>query len=118
MHVRTEVSESNLKNHANTCTPTANAQTGAIEVLMQDSQYTKAKLCTKLMLWVICCHRPYTIVEDRPLLEIFRMLNSKAKIPSARTVSCDIQEKFLLTKKNVAAMLQVHQFIPVSVPDR
>ncbi len=61
----------------------------------------------KLMFWVVRCHRPYAIIEDDELLEIFHMLNSKAKIPSARTLSRDIQEVFLLTKKNVSAMLKV-----------
>ncbi len=49
-------------------------------------------------------------IEDNELMEIFHMLNSKAEIPSACTLSHDIQEVFLLTK-NVLAMLKVsHSF--------
>ncbi len=105
--VRTEVSTSNLKNHANSCAPAKNTQTGAIKALWQGSMYTKAKVRMKLMFWIVRRHCPYVIIEDDELLEILLMLNSKVEILSARTLSCDIQEVFMLTKKNISDMLKV-----------
>lgn len=93
------------------CMPPVNAQTSAIDALVQGSQYTKAKLFSKLMLWIICCHCPYAITKDGPLLKIFRMLNNRVEVPFAWTVSRNIQEVFLLTKKNVLDMLKVHSSV-------
>lgn len=65
----------------------------------------------KLLFWVVRRHRPYVIIEDDELLDCFRMLNGRAEIPSARTLSRDIQEVFVLTKKNVSEMLKVCNYI-------
>jgi hypothetical protein len=41
----------------------------------------------KLALWVARRHRPFTIVEDKELIDIFTDLNSKVEVPSCFTVS-------------------------------
>ncbi len=66
------------------------------------------------MFWVIHHHRPYGIIEDDELLEIFRMLNSKAEIPSARTLSCNIQEVFPTRQEEHVGYAKSESFIRVS----
>lgn len=66
----------------------------------------------KLIQWVVRKHRPFAIIEDEDLLDIFMMLYAKVQVPSAQTISRDIQEVFLLTRKNVVEMLNMH-FIPL-----
>jgi hypothetical protein len=61
----------------------------------------------KVALWVARRHRPFAIVEDPELLDIFRDLNNKCKTPSASTISRDVKEIFQLTRPKVAQMLQV-----------
>jgi hypothetical protein len=41
----------------------------------------------KLALWVARRHRPFTIVEDKELVDIFMDLNNKVEVPSRFTVS-------------------------------
>jgi hypothetical protein len=60
----------------------------------------------KVALWVARRHRPFAIIEDPELLEIFRDLNDKSITPLASTVSRDIKEIFQVTRLKVAQMLQ------------
>jgi hypothetical protein len=68
----------------------------------------------KIALWVARHNRPFSIVEDEVLLEIFTNLNSKCITPSASTVSRDVKEMFHMTRAKVAAMLQVSTKIPMT----
>jgi hypothetical protein len=61
----------------------------------------------KIALWVARRHRPFTIVEDSELVEIFRDLNNKAVVPSRHTVSRDVDEIFEMSRKQVANLLKV-----------
>ena len=61
----------------------------------------------KLALWVSNRHRPFSIVEDTELLEIFKDLNPTCETPSRHTVSRDVKEIFSLTRGEVGTMLQV-----------
>lgn len=61
----------------------------------------------KLALWVARRHRPFTIVEDAELVEIFKDLNNKVEVPSRFTVSRDVKEMFEMSRKQVATMLKV-----------
>ncbi|KAF8584357.1 hypothetical protein K439DRAFT_1346259, partial [Ramaria rubella] len=54
------------------------------------------------VLWVACRHRPYAIIQDPELLEIFKMLYEPAQIPSPCTLSRDIQEAFDISCVQVA----------------
>jgi hypothetical protein len=61
----------------------------------------------KLALWVARRHRPFAIVEDKELIELFKELNNKVDVPSRKTVSRDVTEIFEISRKKVAAMLKV-----------
>jgi hypothetical protein len=60
-----------------------------------------------ISLWIVCHNRPFAIVEDDALLDIFNDLNNKCITPSASTVSRDMKEIFQMTRKKIAAMLRI-----------
>jgi hypothetical protein len=61
----------------------------------------------KIALWVSRRHRPFAIVEDDELIDIFMDLNNKVEVPSESTVSRDVKEIFQISRVRVAQMLQV-----------
>lgn len=61
----------------------------------------------KIALWIARRARPFSIVEDPELLDIFTDLNSKCITPSRYTVSRDIKEIFVLSREKVGEILQV-----------
>lgn len=105
IRARHDNSTSNLKNHALKCAPAKGKNT--IEDLIPGAKYSKARMRYCLIQWVVRRHRPYSIVEDTELLDIFKMLFSRVEVPSARTISRDVQEVFEMSKKNVIALLKV-----------
>ena len=74
---------------------------------VRGSSYTPEKLRMKVAIWVSRRNRPFAIIEDPELLEIFCDLNSKVETPSRQTVSRDIKQMFDISQKQVAKMLQV-----------
>jgi len=60
----------------------------------------------KIALWVANRHRPFSIVEDPELLDIFTDLNPNCVTQKHHTVSRDVKEIFFLSQKEVALMLQ------------
>ena len=62
----------------------------------------------KIALWVARRHRPFAIVEDDELIEMFMDLNNKVEVPSQFTVSQDVKAIFELSRKKVAEILKVH----------
>lgn len=72
------------------------------------AKYSKALMRFKLLRWIACRNHPYTIVEDIELREIFQMLYALVKVPSARTISRDVQEVFEMSRLNLVSMLNVH----------
>jgi hypothetical protein len=63
-----------------------------------------------LNLWIARRQRPFVIVEDLEFIELLQMLYDKVTIPSISTISRDIQEIFMVSRKNVATMLKVCHF--------
>jgi hypothetical protein len=61
----------------------------------------------KIAIWVARRHRPFNIVEDDELINIFTDLNNKVEVPSRFTVSRDVKEIFDMSRKKVAEMLKV-----------
>ncbi len=104
---RHDVSTSNLKNHAESCAPSKDPKQGTLDKDVAGANYSRAKFRFILLRWIVCRHRPFAIVEDPELIEAFQMLYAQAEIPSARTISRDVQEVFELTKREVSLMLQV-----------
>ena len=62
----------------------------------------------KLALWVARCHRPFAIVKDEELVDIFTDLNNKVEVPSRFTVSRDVKEIFAISRVKVSEILKVH----------
>jgi len=108
---RTDESTSNLNRHVKSCDQKATPPGQAITDFAHGSTYNKAEFWYLVSLWVTQCHRPFAIVEDPPLLQIFRMLYAKVDVPSATTVSRDVKEIFQLSKVNVGKVLQVRTSI-------
>ncbi|KAF8588340.1 hypothetical protein K439DRAFT_1335390, partial [Ramaria rubella] len=92
--VRVDDSTSNLVSHKECCAPTQDAGQNSIQSFAHRSTYSTRRLQHLLILWVACRHRPYTIVHDPELIEIFKMLYELVQIPSPWTLSHDIQEVF------------------------
>jgi hypothetical protein len=65
----------------------------------------------KLALWVARCHRPFAIVEDNELVDIFMDLNNKVEVPSRFTVSRDVKEIFAMSRVKVSEILKVRNVI-------
>jgi hypothetical protein len=61
----------------------------------------------KIAIWVARRHRPFAIVEDDELVDIFMDLNNKVEVPSRFTVSRDVKEIFEMSRKKVADILKV-----------
>lgn len=104
---RHDESTSNLVCHVDRCQPANSVESKAIASFAQASTYNAATHRLKIALWVVHHSRPFSIVEDEYLLEIFYDLNNKCITPSASTVSRDAKEIFMITLKKVAEMLQV-----------
>jgi hypothetical protein len=60
-----------------------------------------------IAMWCARRHRPFNIVEDDELNEIFHMLYARVEVPHPTTVSRDVKEIFYICKKNVVEFLQV-----------
>ena len=56
-------------------------------------------------------HRPFAIVEDDELIDIFMDLNNRVEVPSRFTVSRDVKEIFEMSRVKVAAILKVRALI-------
>lgn len=106
--MRTDESTSNLLRHVEKCEPQNSAQTRAITTYAHGSTYHPAKHRLSLALWVSRRARPYAIVEDAELREIFYNLNSNVKTPSASTVSRDVREIFKMSRVKVGDLLKVN----------
>ncbi len=104
---RHDVSTSNLKNHAESCAPSKDPRQGTLNKDIAGANYSKAKFRYLLLRWIVLRHRPFAIVDDPELVEAFQMLYDSVTIPSARTVSRDVQEVFEMTKQEVVKRLQV-----------
>ena len=74
--------------------------------------YTVACMCYLLTKWISCRFRPFMIVEDPELMEIFCMLYAPIEVPSASTISYDIREIFSMSKSSVKQLLQVCDMFP------
>ena len=84
---------------------------GSLRDFALGSTYTPHQLRMKLALWVARQHRPFAIVENEELVDIFKDLNSKVIVPSRSTVSRDVKEIFEICRKEVAAILKVHSVV-------
>lgn len=106
VRARHDASTSSLLNHVKKCVP---GKKGPIEKFIPGANYSKALFRFKLMVWIVRRHRPYTILEDKELLDLFCMLFESVEVPSARTISRDVIEVFEMSKINIINLLKVHR---------
>lgn len=78
-----------------------------MEQYAKGSKYTAVSHRVHLVIWIARNCRPFVIVEDAKLLEIFKMLNTACVTPKRNTVAKDIQEIHELTKDAVIKILNV-----------
>jgi hypothetical protein len=71
------------------------------------SKYNAATHRMKIALWIARRKRPFSIVQDPELLDIFHDLNPNCVSPSRYTVSRDIQEILVLSRTKVGEILRV-----------
>jgi hypothetical protein len=112
---RHDESTGNLGRHVRNCSPTTSNQTRALAAYISGSTYTEASHRMKLVLWVARNNRPFAIVEDKLLIEIFTDLNPNCLTRSRHTVSRDIKEMFKLTRQEVGHILQVSNPFSVQI---
>jgi hypothetical protein len=77
----------------------------------QGSKYNEATHRMKIALWVARRNRPFSIVEDEELLDIFKDLNSNCITPLRKTVAQDIREIFTISRQNIGKILRVCLYI-------
>ncbi|KAJ3516930.1 hypothetical protein NMY22_g14084 [Coprinellus aureogranulatus] len=102
-------STSNLNRHDRDCPhapANATPESRALVAYVGGSQYTESRHRLKIVVWIARRVRPYSIVEDDELLDIFRDLHGPCKTVSRHTVSRDIIEVHGLTKEAVISWLQ------------
>jgi hypothetical protein len=110
--VRHDDSTSNLVRHVKACDGgMIRAGSSSIAAFAQGSTYTPQKFRMKLAIWVARHHRPFAIVEDDELIDIFMDLNNRVEVPSRFTVSRDVKEIFEMSRVKVAAILKVRALI-------
>lgn len=102
-----ETSTGNLGRHIKDCDPQNTAPTQQITAFASGTTYSSPWFWFLLSMWCARRHRPFKIVADPKLVEIFQMLYHRAKVPHPVTVSRDVKEIFRLSKENVANILQV-----------
>jgi len=108
MRVRHDTSTKNLLDHVKGCkSKTFNAEQSAIKEFTHGYSYSSSRMRYLLGLWVARRFRPYNIVKDDELIQIFKMLYSKVEIPSPSTLSRDIIEMFAMSKESVKKYLMV-----------
>jgi hypothetical protein len=71
------------------------------------STYTRERLRTAFVRWVTGRRRPMSIINDPEFLQVVKMLNPQAVVPSRITLGRDIKTMFSMTRTNVKDILQV-----------
>ncbi|KAF8578274.1 hypothetical protein K439DRAFT_1241850, partial [Ramaria rubella] len=99
---------SNLVAHKTRCAPEQVTGSSSIKSFVHGSTYSYSQMRYLLTLWVARCHQPYAIVQDAELLQILQMLYELVDVPSARTLSWDVQEVFLISQCEVTRVLQAY----------
>lgn len=108
-------SSSNQSSHAVKCDETFAKKNGgkaAIQPKITDKiprKFRKGKFRLKLLKWVTRMHRPFSIIEDADLLDVFIYLNPEANPPSRHTLRRDIHEAFKMTRVEVQALLDEYE---------
>lgn len=104
---RDEVSTGNLLRHITDCEPENTAESTQMERFAHACTYSHEAFRYLLVKWVTSCSRPYSIIEDAPLKDIFKMLYNKTRIVAADTISRDVQLIFKNSRGAIIETLKV-----------
>ena len=86
-------------------------QQKSISDFAHGSTYTAADFRTKIAIWVARRHRPFAIIEDPELQDLFRMLYARVKIPSRHTVARDMRLILEDSKARLIVILKVRSIV-------
>jgi hypothetical protein len=97
----------NLFEHVCKCEPANTQALQQIIAFVKGLTYSAPHFCYLLAVW--CAHqlRPFNIVTDNELTDIFHMLDARADVPHPMTVSRDVKDIFHVCKTNVIELLWV-----------
>jgi hypothetical protein len=84
---RYEDSTKNLLDHQRNCNPADTPESKQITAFANGVKYSDACFRYLLAMWCACRHRPFNIVMNKELMEIFTMLYAHVKVPHPITVS-------------------------------
>ncbi|KAF6744509.1 hypothetical protein DFP72DRAFT_742987, partial [Ephemerocybe angulata] len=102
---RHDTGTSNLQRHFRSCAPSDGPEAAAMAAYVSGSKYRKARHRFKVLMWIARRRRPYTIIADPELLEIFTDLHGPCQSPSPSTISRDMKEAHKVTKEALVSRL-------------
>ncbi|MGH7239795.1 MAG: hypothetical protein ACREHG_06970 [Candidatus Saccharimonadales bacterium] len=99
----------NLIKHVQSCEPTSDTcqQQQMMNTMALGSTYSREKLRVAIATWTSRHRRPFQIVEDPEFVDMVKMLNPCADVPSRFSVLRDVKNLFELSKEKVKACLHV-----------
>ena len=104
--VRHDDGTSNLKRHVERCEGlTASAEASVLTQFASGCNYKPARHRARLVIWIARRRRPFAIVADQELLDIFADLHAPCKTPSQSTISRDIKDAHALVRATVIKKL-------------
>ncbi|EAU89851.2 hypothetical protein CC1G_07003 [Coprinopsis cinerea okayama7 len=103
---RHDESTGNLKRHVDKCVPADSSEVQAMATFTAGHKFNKLRHRVLLAIWVAKQRRPFSIVEDPELLQIFKELNTLVETPSRNMVSRDVREIFTITREALKKSLQ------------
>jgi|SRR5882724_11079445 len=83
-------STGNLHKHIAFCNPPLN-KSKIMEKFGAGCTYSHKGFQWLLMHWVVCKNRPYTIIDDEELIEVFESLHGLPIVPCMNTLTGDIK---------------------------
>jgi len=69
--------------------------------------YSREGLHWRLLRWVVRKNRPYTIVDNEALREVFAMLHGKVKISCVNVLAGDIKQVHGMMKEKIVELFKV-----------
>ncbi len=102
-------STSNINGHIDPCDTDVTEGQASIANFSRGSTYNKAHFRYLTTQWVSTCFCLFAIIEDAPLVAMFKMLYAQVEVPSADTASRDVKETFRIAQGAVKLFLQSQQ---------
>ncbi|KIJ43405.1 hypothetical protein M422DRAFT_127118, partial [Sphaerobolus stellatus SS14] len=90
------------------CEPALSTESGAMTKFVSGHGYTHEGFCFGVGKWIAKHCRPYTIIDDVELQDLFCMLYACVKIPSRMSVQRDIRLMMDLTGEHLIKAFTKH----------